>query len=151
MTSHEYWIVCDWETTERDQHNESKETNLPTVAITPSKRGAHPLFNLPSYSHEQGGTKEGRTGHPRSRGTPCLNCIKMSKEKRPANSISRMFRSFPRTSLAFQIVVTLRQKFHFQSSHESANRSVFWAACDSISDSDCSALQKPLVFATFFV
>ena len=33
-------------------HNESQETNLPTLAITPSKRGTSPLLNLPRYSHK---------------------------------------------------------------------------------------------------
>ena len=34
---------------------------------------------FPFYSTQQTVTQD-RTGHPRSRGTPCLNCIKNSKE-----------------------------------------------------------------------
>ena len=45
-----------------------RKTNLPTLAITLSTRGAHPLFKL---LNQQGGTKE-RTGHPHCNSTPCL-------------------------------------------------------------------------------
>ena len=49
-----------------------KKTNLPTVAIPLSNRGAHPPFNLLNYSHNKV-TQKKRKGHPRSTSTPSLN------------------------------------------------------------------------------
>ena len=105
LTPHQCWNVCDWKLPKKTNqaklsslfphaHNESQETHLPTVAITPSKRGTPPLFNLLSYSYKQGGTKEG-TGHPLSRGTPFLNCIKISKETDQPTQLRRTCHSLP--------------------------------------------------------
>ena len=64
---------------------ESQETNLPTVAITPSKRGTHPLLNLLSYPQK---TRE----QTRKEGTPSFQRHTMFKlnqnfeGNRPANS-----------------------------------------------------------------
>ena len=56
-----------------------KKTILPTVAITLSKRGTRPPFHLLNYSHNKVTQKKGK-GHPRSRNTPRLNCIKIRRK-----------------------------------------------------------------------
>ena len=74
MTPHQCQNVCDWETAERDQpceaqlspptctHRNVRKTNLPTVAITLSKRGAHPPINLLNYFPQRG--DKGKDGTP---------------------------------------------------------------------------------------
>ena len=66
-----------------------RKSNLPTVATTPSEKDILPLCSLLSFSHKQGGTKEG------SRGTPCLNCIKISKETDQPTQLRRTCHSLP--------------------------------------------------------
>ena len=48
VTPHQCWNVCDL-----GNYEKSGTTNLPTVAITPSKSSTHALLNLLSHSHEQ--------------------------------------------------------------------------------------------------
>ena len=94
VTPHQCWNVCDWETWGKPNkrssplaHDESQDTNLPTVAFTPSKRGTHLILNLLQPFTRTRWHKG--TGHPRSRGTPCLNCIKNFEGNRPATSTQR--------------------------------------------------------------
>ena len=87
MTPHWCWNVCDWETVEKDQ---PREAQLPTCTYRKSGNELRKEVHI-----QQGGAKE-ETGHPRSRGTPCFICIKISKET-AANSTQKdmSFTSFP--------------------------------------------------------
>ena len=73
--------------------SKGRKTILPTMAITLSKGGrCTSSFQLSFPFTQQGSTKE-RTGHPRSRGTPCLNCLKNSKETGKQTQLKRARRS----------------------------------------------------------
>ena len=63
-------------------HNESQGTNLPTVAITPSKRGTHPLLKLRKLLTQTRWHNRRDKDTLVPEGTPCLNCIKISKQLR---------------------------------------------------------------------
>ena len=91
MTRHQCWNVCDWETTEKDQPRKA-QLSLPTCTQRksrnqPSNRGHHTFekrytsSSQPSKPFTPTGWHRRRDGTPRSRSTPCLNCIKISKEK----------------------------------------------------------------------
>ena len=109
VTPHQCWNVCDWEATEKDQPS-GAQPSLPTC--TQRKSGnqssdcGHHTFEKRHTSSSQPlmlftRTRWHREGtrHPRSRGTPCLNRIKISKETDSQLQLRRTCHSLPSPSV----------------------------------------------------
>ena len=105
---HQCQRVCDWETTERDQPSEAQKNQPSDCDHHAFEKRCTSSFHPSFLFTQQGGTKE-RTGHPRSRGTPCLNCVKISKEGGKPTQLkrARRTRSFISltTSLSFIVMI----------------------------------------------